>query len=112
MWACYEKATTFGATVHLMTREVDAGPIVATLDESIPSGSSPEYFHKVGETAAKSLYKSTVEAIFETGLNPNGIKWSGIKKLRVDSKKMLDMEGLPEVEVVRRHFAFSDLTSD
>jgi methionyl-tRNA formyltransferase len=39
-FAIYERAKTFGATVHVMTRQVDAGPIVAVEIFDVPPNAS------------------------------------------------------------------------
>ena len=60
-FAVYDKVTTFGATVHVMIEQVDAGPIVAVELFPIPPNTStldPRHWHLANWHAVLAVSKS------------------------------------------------------
>jgi methionyl-tRNA formyltransferase len=50
-----------GATLHLMTREIDAGKILDILEAEIPKGITGKQFRLLTQALCKNLLKNTVE---------------------------------------------------
>lgn len=104
-WAAYDDAIVFGATVHAMWPQVDAGPICGTLLAGVTPPCPPSFYRRIGEDAARALF--TAWCAMPTGYSfESGLIWTGKKRSRRDLIEMCDMRGLDDNERERRQRAF------
>ena len=104
-WAVYDGARNYGATVHAMWSEVDAGPIYGQLGAVTKGTLTPDEYKEIGETAMYSLFSSWCSSPSDFSLE-TGIEWSGKKRARRHLLEMCDMRGLENEEKLRRKRAF------
>jgi methionyl-tRNA formyltransferase len=107
--AIYDKANTFGATVHRMAEQVDAGPIVDVEMFDIPPGTSVTRLQEMAFTQAARLFwrLAPVLAIQSAPLAELPTKWTGTKSTSRMHKAMCDVG--PDIsphELKRRIEAF------
>lgn len=81
--------TQYGATAHLITEKVDAGPIYDVEMFDIPEGAAPHEIMGLADEAGLRL----AERIFERlgrgeTLEPNGVTWGKRKTSRNDFKRL------------------------
>ena len=106
-WAVYDGSKTFGAVAHYLTKWVDEGEIVATLNFGMNSGSSPQEFRQAAIKGIRGLLLSLLPNIWETrAVAPCGVNWSDVKRKRIDLINMCDMRNLLVLERERRQIAF------
>ena len=83
-FAVYDEATQYGATLHFMTENVDAGPIIDVELFDVPDGVRPiDLLDKANEAACRLLGKYL--AIFLSGKTPASnpdLAWTGRDRKR------------------------------
>jgi methionyl-tRNA formyltransferase len=107
-FASYEQAATFGATAHVMTKHVDAGPIVALERFAVSPGGDAA---ALGERAYGSMLKLFAElapALVGPDLLPLvSASWSERFTTRRDFASMCRLsQDMPAEEIQRRIGAF------
>lgn len=106
-WAAYDGVHDYGATCHVMAAKVDAGPIIGVgRRHPCVSGMSPHDYRTIGEETAKRLFAEFLPSLLDGTAEPNGEKWTGATRRRVDLIAMCDFRGLDPRERQRREFAF------
>ena len=110
-FAIYDRAASFGVTVHVMHERVDSGPIVAVDLFDVPAAATPEGLETLAYTLLARQFFALAEAL-ATGpraLPPLPIQWSGRKGTRRRCAELceipLDIAG---DELARRVAAFGD----
>lgn len=106
-WACWDGATTFGATAHLIMKRVDTGPIVGLAYVGIPKDSAPERYREAGERALQGLFVMLAPVMEEEGTPAIKSEWTGTKRTRADLIKMCDFTGLTADQIEDRKLAFA-----
>ncbi|HXZ22349.1 MAG TPA: formyltransferase family protein [Pseudolabrys sp.] len=83
-FAIYDRATTFGATVHAMIEEVDAGPIVAVVEFAIPPRARTHDLEALafGQLARLFWQMAKTLATQTEPIQALPIRWSGRKSTR------------------------------
>ncbi len=107
-WAVYDGVCRYGATLHVMTKNVDAGPIVGVRWFDVSSGICPVELLRAANQEAERLFRQALPAmVADLPLVPVGIQWSGRKHSRADFRAMCRLSpSLGEEEIRRRLFAF------
>jgi hypothetical protein len=107
--AIYRRAKTYGATLHIMTEKVDAGPIVAIETFPVPSDATPDSLL----AAANEVGIRTIEKCGRRLLNAEpmpalpDVVWGKVKTTRSDLIRLSRMSPLiDEDEFQRRFHAF------
>jgi methionyl-tRNA formyltransferase len=108
-FAIYDKANTFGATVHRMAEQVDAGPIVDVESFDIPPGTTVTRLQEMAFTLVARMFwrLAPVLAIQSAALPEMPVKWTGTKSTSRMHKAMCDVA--PDIsrhELERRIEAF------
>src|SRR3974390_3102970 len=77
-FALYEEASEFGATAHVMTKRVDAGPIVSVVRFAVPPQVDVEDLEKLtyAHLARLFWYLAPWMACIAAPLPPSDLKWS------------------------------------
>jgi len=108
-FAVYEEAKQFGSTAHIMTKSVDAGPIIQSVRFDIDPSLRFTDLELCAYRAAFDLFidLSEVLAVSAEPLKPSGEQWSGIKRRKQD---VIDMQTvtpqMDEAEITKRFRAF------
>jgi methionyl-tRNA formyltransferase len=108
-FALYERAPTFGGTVHRMVESVDAGPIVAVSRFGVPAGATL-YSLEVAtfQHLARLFWALTPALVAEAPLHEGGIEWGGQKSTRRSTEAMCDIPlDIGAGELARRIAAFA-----
>jgi len=86
VFALYEGTVTFGATLHVMTPEIDAGPIVATNTVDLPPDIDRVYLETLSRQLSLHLLRGMAPALtdFSRPLPPIGVTWSGKARRQAD----------------------------
>jgi hypothetical protein len=113
--AIYAGATEYGATLHIMTARVDAGPIIATETFSVRSGTTPGELLKAANEAGLRLLRRYGRSL--SGPQPieraTDLSWGPCKTSRRDLLRRCQLPLLiDEPEFLRRKAAFSSETHD
>lgn len=89
-FAIYDRAKYFGATAHLMTERVDAGPIVAIEMFAIPPDISVERLDELVFVELGKVFCNLAKALATQSepLSELPIKWSGRKTTRPQYESM------------------------
>lgn len=85
-WACYARTETYGATAHLMTKNVDAGEIIDVEISPVNPDSSPLELLEIGNSAGYSLITRILSRV-DSGSNfasQSSYCWGQNKKTRQD----------------------------
>jgi hypothetical protein len=113
--AIYRRAKTYGATLHIMTEKVDAGPIVAIETFPVPSDATPNSLL----AAANEAGMRTIEKWGTRLLNAEpmaelpDVAWGTVKTTRSDLIRLSRISPLiDEDEFQRRFHAFDGGTHD
>ncbi len=112
VFALYDGIETFGATLHELTENVDAGPIVAVDEAPI----RPEMDRLALETLARDLVTGLLRRMAEDLLTTDGplphlsdIEWSGPAWTKKDFDALCRLpDGIDETEWRRRHRAVGE----
>jgi len=108
-FAVYENAKQFGTTAHIMTKSVDAGPIIQSIRFDIDPTLRFTDLELRAYRAAFDLFidLSKTLAVSTEPLKPSGEQWSGIKRRKQD---VVDMQTvtrhMDEAEITKRFRAF------
>lgn len=109
-FALYEGATEFGATAHVMTEDIDGGPIVGCSRFQIKDDWTHEDLSLAAYSAAIRLFQELAPAFARTGtaLPHLDLSWGRHVYTRKDHQAMKALgRDLPHAEVERRLRAFS-----
>lgn len=87
-WAAYEGATSYGATAHVMTERVDAGPIVGEVRVGMPVGAVPSDYLRAGERCARALLELLAPDMLRGEELPFVAGGWGFKRSRADALRM------------------------
>jgi len=108
-FAIYDKAETFGATVHRMVEKVDAGPIVAVELFAIPPGIGVRHLQELAFLQAARLFWRLAPALAmrREPLAELPVQWSGTKSTSRMHKTMCEIDlNISREELDRRIGAF------
>jgi hypothetical protein len=113
--AIYRGAKTYGATLHLMTAEVDAGPIVAVERFDVPERATPAALLSAANSAGLHLVEKLGIGLLAKDPLPalDGAAWGSVRTKRADLLRMCRLSPLidrPEFE--RRYLAFDGAAFD
>ena len=109
-FAVYDRAKEFGATAHVMTKNVDAGPIVGTVLFTVPSGASPDQLACTSLIAGIHLFRQLAPALATSSdpLPVLPILWGTPKRRRADLERMCEIPAnLDDMETAHRLRAFT-----
>jgi methionyl-tRNA formyltransferase len=85
-FASYDGATSFGATLHYMARQVDQGPVIRISTEAVPARAAPAELMAVGVRHGLELARWFLQAFAAAGA-PNAdpaLRWTGPVRRRSD----------------------------
>lgn len=108
-FAIYDKADTFGATVHRMVGSVDAGPIVDVETFTIPPGTTTTRLQELAYIQLARLFwrLAPALAVQSEPLAEMPLAWSGIKSTKRMYKTICDLApDISKDELERRVAAF------
>ena len=107
-FAVYEKAATFGATVHKMIARVDAGPIVDAELFAIPPGKSPGRLQEMAFVLLARMFWRLAPLLAKgEPLAERPMQWSGTKSTRRMHAAMCALTAdISQQELQRRIEAF------
>jgi methionyl-tRNA formyltransferase len=108
-FAIYAGATRYGATLHLMTTSVDAGPIVATEMFDVPEAIRPGDLLKLANAAGFRLIKANAHLICADAPMPPlaNVTWGQPKHSRADFLAACRIPAdISEAEFALRYRAF------
>ncbi len=108
-FAVYDRATAFGTTAHVMTEQVDSGPIVGIELFDIPPGTGVFDLEKLAFTAAAWLIWRVAPALAtqREPLEPLPITWCRRRSTRRLYEAMCDIPAdISAEELERRIYAF------
>jgi hypothetical protein len=111
--AVYRGATTYGATLHVMTAEVDAGPIVAMQTFPVPPDATPNELLAQANEAGLQLIERLAPRLLAPEPLPalEGATWGSVKTTRADFHRLCALTPLiSEAEFHRRARAFDHET--
>jgi len=110
-FAIYEQAKTFGATAHVMTERVDAGPIVGTETFPIPPDIGVRRLEELAYISLAYLFWRLSKALATESapLRVLPIRWNPRKSTRRDYAEMCRIPmDISKAELDRRVKAFHD----
>lgn len=114
-WAVYDRATRYGATLHLMTPKVDDGAIIDVAWFDVTAGATPRQLLMQADAAAHQILEHYGPKVrrHEILLPRAELRWSGIKHSRKDFLAMCQLTpDLTRAEFDRRIAAFDDPQHD
>ncbi|MBR0801192.1 hypothetical protein JQ615_38150 [Bradyrhizobium jicamae] len=103
-FAIYRSAKTYGATLHLMTAQVDDGPIVAVETFPVNPGATPKSLLTEANRAAMRLFDEYGKRLLEAEPLPAlaDVKWGPIKTRRADFRRYCELSPLITAEELAR----------
>lgn len=108
-FAIYDGAETFGVTLHEMSAQVDAGPIVEVRRFPVPENAKFQDLEIVAFQQVLTLFEDYAshmacnDAPLPSGIEP----WTGTSRTRAEAERLMQIEAdLTEEEIVRRYRAF------
>jgi hypothetical protein len=107
--AVYRQASTYGATLHVMTARVDAGPIVGVELFSVASGTTPVDLLRQANDAGLRLIRRFGARLLEAKPLPalEGVNWGSVNTRRSDLARYCALTPLVTAEeFTRRYTAF------
>jgi methionyl-tRNA formyltransferase len=114
--AIYRGASSYGATLHVMTAKVDAGPIVAVERFPVPAQATPADLLCLANEAGMRLVERIGARLLATEPLPalDGVTWGSVKTSRADFTKLAHISSplIGEAEMARRYRAFDGGTYD
>ncbi|MBB4284600.1 formyltransferase family protein [Roseospira goensis] len=105
VFALYDGASTFGVTLHEMTSEVDAGPIVGANEIDLPPDLDRLALETLSRRLARHLLGTMAPALADLSrpLPPIGAAWGGPARRRADFDALCRLPpDIPEAEFRRR----------
>jgi methionyl-tRNA formyltransferase len=108
-FAIYENVKNYGATLHYMTKEVDAGSIIDLELFEIDKDYTPiQLLEAANECAWKLISRLFIWISNDIKLPKSNQLWSGFKRTRKDFQKLCKIESeISSFELERRVKAFS-----
>jgi methionyl-tRNA formyltransferase len=112
VFAIYEKSERYGVTVHEMTEQVDAGPIVAAEWFAVPEGADVAALERLALGCLVAIFKRLGAFLAQ---NPNSlprvfIPWSGSKRTKAECDSICRITSdMPEAEIDLRKRACGSL---
>lgn len=108
-FALYERAPSFGGTVHRMVESVDTGPIVAISRFSVPAGTTLYSLEVAAfQHLARLFWALTPALVADAPLPEGGIDWVGRASTRRTTEAMCDIPlDIAASELQRRVAAFA-----
>lgn len=108
-FAIYDKVQRYGATGHVMTKLVDAGPIVdVEWFDVAPSDTPAKLLAKTDAAAIKVLQRLATKLREGVALTPTGERWGERKTTRADFIAMCNVpHDISADELERRMIAFN-----
>ena len=109
--AVYRGATEYGATLHIMTNKVDAGPIVAIETFPVSTAAAPSELLAAGNEAGIRLLERLGTRLLCREPLPHlpYVEWGKVKTARSDLHKLCELSPLiSKAEFERRRRAFED----
>lgn len=113
--AIYRGATTYGATLHVMTQRVDDGPIIGVETFAISPGTTPAELLAQANEAGFRLIERMGRLLLKSAPPPAlpGVAWRGEKTKRSDFQELCRLTPLiTEEEFARRYLAFDGAAHD
>lgn len=107
-FAVFDAAATFGATMHVMTRHVDAGPILDVESFAVDAAWPPAELLRRANEAGFVLARRLFESIKRHGTPPapNGVQWGPHTYTRQEFLELGRIDpAMPADEVARRILA-------
>lgn len=92
-WAIHRDAAEYGATLHVMTEKVDAGPILRVCRFPMPAWTDPYELSRDTETVLEMMFARYLPALIDGSLEPIGETWGPTKTTRADAVKMRGKRG-------------------
>ena len=110
-FALYDGVSAFGATAHLMTERVDAGPIIATETFPIPQGTPVRQLEQIAYVRLAYLFWRLSKQL-ATQIEPletTAVQWGKVKSTRRKYESMCEIPlDISQRELERRIQAFDD----
>lgn len=108
-WACYDRAKTFGGTLHVMSPKVDEGEIIDSEQLPVTDAHDRPSYARVAKQALALLLSRMAPALTREALLVPVTKhtWSGVKHTIDDYTKMCELPpdiGREDMEHVLRSF--------
>jgi hypothetical protein len=113
--AAYAVVDQYGATLHIMTDQVDGGPIIAVKTFPVPEGVRPAELLRLANEAGLSLLETVGDDLLKPDPLPAlaGVTWSGPARRRADFRRLCRVSPLmSESEFLRRFAAFDGGSHD
>ena len=76
-WTIYQGTFVAGATMHLIERQVDAGPILDVAEIDVPPDAAPSEINRQSENMALALLFKRLDDILAGSLRPIDRQWAG-----------------------------------
>jgi hypothetical protein len=108
--AIYRNALTYGATLHVMTKAVDAGPILAVERFDVPANATPQALLRMANDAGFALLQRYSKKLASGTVSPDPTEgWSGVATRRADLFRLAELSPLvEETELARRTRALAN----
>ncbi len=113
--AVYRGHRSYGATLHIMTAKVDAGPIVGIETFEVTKTETPAMLLARANRAGMTLLRRYVSELLKSTPLPaiDGIAWGDVKTKRADLLRLSEISPLiDEEEFARRYHAFDGSAHD
>ncbi|MGA7971225.1 MAG: formyltransferase family protein [Pseudolabrys sp.] len=110
-FAIYDRAASFGVTVHVMHERVDSGPIVAVDLFDVPAAATPEGLETLAYTRLARNFFALAEALATSprALPPLPVQWCGRKSTQRRCAELCEIPlDIAPDELARRVAAFGD----
>lgn len=102
-FAVYDQATSYGATAHIMTKEVDAGPIVDVEYMQIEGDVTPRELMIEAESKGRVVFERLVGALVQgVDVKPLNLQWGSPKTSRRDFQNLCRISVLDSAETAER----------
>lgn len=102
-FAVYEQATSYGATAHFMTKEVDSGPIVDVEYMQIEGDIAPRDLMIEAESKGRAVFERLVGKLAQDiEIEPLKLQWGPSKTSRRDFQNLCRISVLDSAETAER----------
>jgi hypothetical protein len=108
--AIYRRAKIYGATLHIMTEQVDAGPIVAIDVFTVPSDATPGSLLAAANEAGMRTIEKWSKRLLEAEPMPElpDVAWGTVKTTRSDLIRLSRISPLIDADEFERRFRAFD----
>ncbi len=108
--AVYRRARTYGATLHVMTEEVDAGPIIAVERFSVPVDAAPADLLAMANEAGLRLAEAYGPRLVASAppAATSDETWGSVKTKRADLKRLCSISPLIDKDEFEHRFRAFD----